>query len=149
MRTLVETRLEPERRVEVKRYACDDCDFSSSSQSVVEEHWAKKHACRKEIARGDVVFCLFDTKEAAEAWLGQRCDEESYRVRNVDWQGPGWYTTETWKQRCPSGCCMDSCMHLIPTSEFCSKQIELAREIMWHVAEGRKLCKEDARGRQQ
>jgi len=115
MRTLTETRVVPADEVTITRYGCDLCDFVADDKDTIEEHHAKEHAClEKRKAGGDDLY-RFGSEEDAKSWLsGRNALVSLYRVRGVEWAGPGWYATETWEEPCPRGCCTDFCIKLIP-----------------------------------
>jgi hypothetical protein len=139
MKTIVETKTVPAEEVKVTTYGCDECDFTASSQRDVAKHYAEKHACRKETEIAGHTIRLFNSEADAKAWLN---DGDGYQIRELEWGEPGWYMTETWRQRCPHGCCMDDCIRLFSATAWVNESIGKARDIMCEVTDVRRHLRE-------
>lgn len=141
MRTITTTAHVPAEDVTVTTFGCDACDFTADDKDAVTEHHAKEHACKAEMQAAGRSLYRFDTEADADAWLDVK-HSDWYQVREVDWDGPGWYATETWTQPCPRGCCRDSCVRLFSATQWVTEKVDKARDIMRDVADVRRALRE-------
>lgn len=133
MRTIVRRNTIPSQEVTYTSFGCDHCDFTADEQEAVDKHYAAEHACKGRIDKPDFDAYRFETEQDAKAWLDHRGIEGWYRVRKVDWSGPGWYVTETWDQPCPRGCCTDQCIRLSSIEGYLAEEESRSERIMAHV----------------
>lgn len=78
------------KQVEVTIYGCDRCDFEDQNPRMVEFHLADRHLC---LEQKDNKY-RFDSEEDALKWLIIK--KIPYCSHAVEWNGPGWYQTQTW-----------------------------------------------------
>ena len=106
-------------------YACtaDGCkaEFTTESE-VVAHYWRRHHSfdCRsfdpfEDLeGRDDYTITVIHFKTAAE--LDGYTRRVDYRVnkRICQWAGPGWYREDAGSEPCPSGCCTDDYLEIVP-----------------------------------
>lgn len=71
-------------------YACEVCDFTSTSQDNVYYHEYKEHSYTKETKIDDEEFLWFDSEEAFNRYRNYYT-KGRYENEDMTWLGAGWY----------------------------------------------------------
>lgn len=129
--------------LETEWFVCDECEFRDQEEEAVERHFAQKHAVRAKLQVGGKNLYRFNSEADAEAWLKIESGNW-HQVQDLKWTEPGWYTTETWSQPCPRGCCTDQCIRLVSINVWLEEQVSQVRDIMSEIKDIRCAIKREA-----
>ena len=90
---------------ETKTYTCSfpDCGFSDSDPKRLERHYGKEHSIKDFNVIGDDRFYKFEDEEMFTAWRSWMSYDMDHT--EIEWEGPGWYMTESFSRRCGRNCC--------------------------------------------
>ena len=72
---------------------------------------------------------------------------QSYRVKKINWTGPGMYHISKYSQPCPRGCCFDTVFEAVPITERIEILVEKIRVLAYQLRRTRDRIKINPIGR--
>lgn len=94
----------PESIEKITEYCCDECEFFSTYEEEVEEHYAINHACKATKKIWDDNYFYFKSKDDLYKFA-KFYKEDYYDGHDCFWKGEGWYISSVETRPCGRGCC--------------------------------------------